>query len=188
MIMKSYRRCIRASSLRTSSTTLGSGNPERLSSAGKHIQRPVAANRGRYDRFGPGRASRNDSGETWVRPDPQNACDTARCWIDIDEQRTARFIRRRCGQICRNGCYNCRIVSRDGHYRHARFHRRDMEIKSSIALGDHIDKRGRFDICLTPAALDDDFRGPNDCQHPRAADLFGLTRVGDVRPFQLRSE
>ena len=126
--------------------------------------------------------------KTWIGPDPQDACDTARRRIDVDEQRAARFVRRRAARLAATVATIARIIAGDCHYRHARFDRRDVEVKRSIALGYHIDKRRRFDIRLAPASLHDDFRRLDYRQHSRPLICSAFTRVSNVRALQLRSE
>src|ERR1700675_4391401 len=50
--------------------------------ARKHIQRTVATDGRRNDRFRPGCVARNNSGKAGVRSDSQDACNAARCRVD----------------------------------------------------------------------------------------------------------
>ena len=60
-----------------------------------------------------------------------------------------------------------------------------MEIQSAIALRDHIYQRWCFNVSLTTAPLHDDFRWLHDRENAGSADLLGLTRISDVRSFEL---
>src|SRR3982074_1495471 len=111
MMMKSYRRCIRASSFLTSSTTLVSGKPERrvpLGSTSRGLSRPIvvgtiASGQVALPVMIPARvAAGGDSERAGVRPDPQHTCDTTSGRIDVDKQRAPRLISSGSGQVGRN--------------------------------------------------------------------------------------
>src|SRR6266849_1662300 len=156
--------------------------------ARKHIQRAVATDGRRNDRFRPGCVAGDDSRKARVRSDSQDAGDAARCGIDVNEQSAPRLVGCGCSQVRRDSRNNAGVVARDRDDGDACFHRRDVQIKRSVTLRYDINKRWCLDIRLPAASFHDDFRRLDHGEHASAAYLLRLARVGDVRALELGSK
>lgn len=158
------------------------------SSARQHVERPIAANRGRNNGFGPGCGACDYSREARVRPDSQHARNTAGSRIDVHEQCTSRFVSSRCRQVSSDSRHDPWIIAGYRDDGDACFNRRNVEVQRSIALGHYVDQWRCFDIRLAPAPLYHHLGRPDHREHPRSADLLRLTGISNVWSLELRSE